>query len=515
LNGAALVLGLLAVSAAACGSTTSKATGGTDAGPDVAVTTQSQEVVCPASANIVKDGDCDKDQRPFVFVHGTYGFGANFAHVAALLGSNGFCQDRIVGVEYNSLGEQPGAKCTGTNTPSGCGKIDAVVNAVLATAKDSKGMAFTQVDIAGHSQGTAHCGTYLSDPAQAAKIAHYFNFSGSPQTNNVPTLSLSSQHDLGGSPHHAMGTLCTTNAMGDTPGAPAGCNLSEVTFVHQDHFAVAASLDSFKEVYKYLKGKDPQYTEIQCGEDPVTVEGISERFADNVPNLGMIEVRETGETPQALGTLTKTLMPDATGHFGPFTVKRGVPYEFTGYDATGKLIGYQYYSPFKRSDRLVRLIGPADDGSALGTTIANQSTNKIVRSSKYTAVIALWAGGAFRQDLGASLTVDEPMSGFPSGGSDVLTDGNAGAGAFSASQSLNGGVVGFYMFDKNGNGKTDLGLVDSSAFQAYTDVFLDAATPQFIDFTFTAGLEEPATVGHKLRISNWPSDKALIQIVIQ
>src|SRR5262245_47692359 len=31
---------------------------------------------------VVKDADCDKSQRPFVFVHGTYGSGDNIANVA-------------------------------------------------------------------------------------------------------------------------------------------------------------------------------------------------------------------------------------------------------------------------------------------------------------------------------------------------------------------------------------------------------------------------------------------------
>src|SRR6185503_18482438 len=73
---------------------------------------------CPV---VVKESDCDKSLRPFVFVHGTYGSGDNFAHVASLMGSNGYCQNRIVGVEYNSLGDQPGNKCEGDPLPAGCG----------------------------------------------------------------------------------------------------------------------------------------------------------------------------------------------------------------------------------------------------------------------------------------------------------------------------------------------------------------------------------------------------------
>jgi pimeloyl-ACP methyl ester carboxylesterase len=146
---------------------------------------------CPV---VVADADCDKSQRPFVFVHGTFGSGDNFAHVASLLASNGFCADRIVAIEYNSLGDKPG-----TN-----GQLDAAIDRVLAQT------GFTQVDLAGHSQGTAHCGAYMSDPAHAAKVAHYINFSGTPDVGDVETLSLSSQHDLGNTPHHATGTHVKT-----------------------------------------------------------------------------------------------------------------------------------------------------------------------------------------------------------------------------------------------------------------------------------------------------------------
>jgi pimeloyl-ACP methyl ester carboxylesterase len=419
---------------------------------------------CPV---VVKEADCDKTLRPFVFVHGTYGSGDNFAHVAALLGSNGFCQSRIVGVEYNSLGDKPGNKCEGNPAPQGCGKIDAVIQKVLADNPE-----FDQVDLAGHSQGTAHCGTYLQDPGQAAKVAHYINFSGVPAVGDVATLSLSSNHDLGGTPHHATGT-----------------NVETHTLVDEDHFAVAASRRSFVELYKYLKGEPPKYEEVQCGEDPVTIEGIAETFADNVPVLGKAELRVVGETPDAPGELVPMPPTDSSGHFGPVQVKRNVAYEIKGFDENGKLIGYQYFTPFKRDNYLVRLLSPS--GNPL---ISGASTDKIVRDAGHVALVGRWAGGAFRQDLGASLLVD---------GKEVLTSGNAGTDAFSAS-GLNGGVVGFFMYDANLNKQTDLGLVTSGPFLAFTDVYMDATKSKFIELKFTPGSEDP-NASRSVKIGSWPS----------
>src|SRR5262249_16536552 len=156
------------------------------------------------------DSACDKSQRPFVFVHGTFGSGDNFENVAALLGSNGFCQDRIVGVEYDSVSGFLGGGLTDGGADTTVSLIDAAIDRVL-----SQNPGFTQVDLAGHSQGTQHCASYLQDPTRAAKVAHYINFSGVQNVGDVQTLSLSSQRDLGGHPNHATGTsVCTA------PGTP-------------------------------------------------------------------------------------------------------------------------------------------------------------------------------------------------------------------------------------------------------------------------------------------------------
>jgi hypothetical protein len=498
------------------GTTTSNATPADDSGASAtgaeagpACTPSPPTADCPV---IVSDCNCNKDWRPFVFVHGTYGFGANFAHVAQILGSNGYCQDRIVGVEYNSVniaaiaGGGLGAGTTNTDS-----LIDAAIDKVLASARDSKGNPFTQVDLAGHSQGTAHCGNYLSDPTHAARVAHYINFSGVPNIGSVQTLSLSSMHDLGGHPNHATGdTVCTSDV--GQPLMPPGCNVIQHTFVNQDHFAVAASNDSAIQVFTYLTGNAPKYTTVQCGDDPVTIEGISETFADNTPVSGKLEIREIGDTPRAMGPPEQTITGDSDGHF-MFQLKRNVAYEIAGYDASGKLQGFQYYTPFKRSNRLVRVLSPAfqADGSGLGSTIAAQSTDMAARDPKSSTVIGLWLGGAFRQDLGASLKVDTekgPMT-------EVLTDANAGASALKNNSSVAGGVVGLYMGNEKMNNTSDLALAHTAAFQAFIDVYMPATTPGFINFTFTAGSEDPSQVGETLKISNWPSDQYLMNVWFQ
>ncbi len=490
--------------------------------------TNAGDVVAPTTLScttVVKEEDCDKTLPPFVFVHGTYGSGDNFSHVASLLGSNGYCQDRIVAVEYNSLGDEPGNDCTGTNTPAGCNKIDDAITKVLAANPS-----FKKVVLAGHSQGTAHCITYLQNHAD--RVSNYINISSQPgSVGAVQTLSISSMHDLGGHPNHIGGdSVCTvpwpdtsTGPLTPTPvgdagagatgdggsadgGAAPACNVLQLTFQNQDHFACAASTDSFVEIYRYLAGKSPQYTTVQCGDDPVTIQGLSETFADNVPVNGKLEVREV-TTPRADGAPDMTISGDPTGKVGPLMLKRGAYYEFAGYDATGKLIGYQYFTPFLRSNLLVRWLTPASstDGTAVGGTIASMSTDHFVRSANSTDLVARWAGGAFRQDLGASLKID---------GSEILTTDNAGAKAL-MNASLMGGPVGLFMYDGNKNGKSDLGLLTSGPFLSFTDVFIDAKTPRLVELSLTPGSEEPSSMNQKIVISNYASNSALLNVMFQ
>jgi hypothetical protein len=71
------------------------------------------------------------------------------------------------------------------------------------------------------------------------------------------------------------------------------------------------------------------------------------------------------------------------------------------------------------------------------------------------------------------------------------------------------------MYDGNKNGKTDLGLLTSAPFLAFTDVFIDAKTPNFVELSLTPGSEEPSSMNNKVIISNWPSNGALLNVMFQ
>ena len=155
------------------------------------------------------------------------------------------------------------------------------------------------------------------------------------------------------------------------------------------------------------------------------------------------------------------------------------------------LVGYVYFSPFKRSNRLARLLKPSDN-----TLIAAASMDNITRDPGHVAIIGRYLGGAFRKDLDNTLKIN---------GEDVLTDENAGR---------SGSVVGFFMYDANTNNESELGAVfGPSTFLVGTDVFIDATTPAWVELEWydpTNG-NDPVT----MKIPNWPSSTALNLVYFQ
>jgi pimeloyl-ACP methyl ester carboxylesterase len=428
------VLGL-----AACGgpSTTGLAPP-SDGGPSEAGPRDGTGAECPVE---VRDVDCDKSQLPIVFVHGTYGSGDNIANVALLFGSNGFCQDRFLAVEYNSLGGNPQDK------------LDGLIDAALATSGQN------QVVLMGHSQGTRHCYDYLADPARAAKIAHYVHLAGGARPAppaGISTLSISSNSD----------TLLGAAGVADAA--------RTVVLETQDHFAAAASTETFVAIYNYLRGEDPKYRDVQCGDPMVTVEGISESFADNVPAAGTLEVHELGASAREHQAPAATITIGADGRVAPLQLKRLMPYEWRALDLAGKVIGHQYLAPFKRTNRLLRFLSPSKG-------LARIVTDAVVSDDRHTVLVVRQAAGAFRKDLGDSLTVD---------GVEILNDAIAVASTSS---------VALFLFDANLNGQTEGGALASYAntpFVKGSDVFMQAAEPRFLELRFN---------GQALRVPNWPS----------
>ncbi|MDH5672354.1 MAG: alpha/beta fold hydrolase [Myxococcales bacterium] len=403
---------------------------------------------------VVSDSDCDDSLRPIVFIHGTFGSATEISKPAMLFGSNGYCQDRFVAVEYNSLGGTPAAD------------LAALVDQVLERTGAE------QVDLMGHSQGTGHACTYLSNPDNAAKVAHYINISGACAGNGVPTLSLSSSNDIGATTHHSSGD-----------------NVEQVTLGEEDHVALAGSRDAFVAMWQYLMGSEPEYTTIQCGEELITLSGKIVTFGDNVPVADAVadffEV-DTLEDPRQRPEPAFSLAVAAGGAFN-IQVRRGVRYEVRVRKADGTLLGYGYPGPFERSNYLARFLIESSN-----PIVAAASTAQAVRGPDHMVLVGRYIGGAFRADWGNSLKID---------GKEVLTSDNAGR---------NASVVGLFMYDANQNGESELGSSFAAGFVQGTDVFIDASEPRWVEVEWTN--EEGQTT--ELKIGNWPSSENLSSLTL-
>ena len=268
------------------------------------------------------------------------------------------------------------------------------------------------------------------------------------------------------------------------PGSVTGAEKT-VLFQTQDHFAVAGSTSTFVAIWQYLhQGADggpdglyPQYTTIQCGDPMVTIAGKSETFGDNaIPPGGSLEVYELGGSREGGAPLMTFTVGDA-GTVGPWQANRLQAYEFKGLAADGGVIGHSYFEPFKRSDYWLRFLVPSTDPIAAIATTPVTSLN----DDKETTIIARYAPGAFRYDLGDSLTVD---------GFQALNANDANR------QSV---TVGLFMYDQNKDGMSQggsLSAYSSLPFLRGTDVFVPSSPPGLVQLNLN---------GKTLQVPNWPS----------
>src|SRR5919204_1776946 len=98
--------------------------------------------------------------HPMVFVHGGTGSGGQFESQKLRFTENGYPDDYVRAFEYDS-----------TFSVESQADVQARLDAFIDQVRQETGR--SQVDLLGHSLGTAVSQTYLSSPAHAAKVAHY------------------------------------------------------------------------------------------------------------------------------------------------------------------------------------------------------------------------------------------------------------------------------------------------------------------------------------------------------
>jgi pimeloyl-ACP methyl ester carboxylesterase len=373
-------------------------------------------------------GQCPRNPNPIVFVHGGSGSGGQFESQAMRFTSNGYPQDRLAVLEYDS-------SAIGTILPDVLAALDAKIDALRAETGAA------QVDLMGHSLGTTVSHAYLAVPERAAKVAHYVNIDGrtaAAPPGGVPTLAL------------WAGAV-------NRPTPPAIVGATNVTIPDQEHVEVATSEEAFFEMFHFLRGRAPFTTKIL----PEVRPRISGRVTSFPQNTGLdgatldvwwVDPRtggRIGSHPQE----TFAIGPD--GDFGPFRVWHGLSYEFAVRREGEVEIDY-FFEPFRRSDHLVRL------NVALGLA-------PFIPSDPASTALTVLRYKEFWGDRGAAndvLAID---------GTDVINPITAPSGAVGAAS------VSFFLFDVGSDGESDLTLVPFPftvlGFLTGADLFLPADPP--------------------------------------
>jgi hypothetical protein len=303
----------------------------------------------PASATNHK---CKFPYNPIIFVHGGAGSGGQFESQAMRFTSNGYPQEYINVHEYDSS--------FGLETMA---QVHARLDQLIVDLKNKFGVA--QVDVLGHSLGTAVMQQYLSTPVRAANVAHYVNIDGgtaSALPGGVPTLALWA--DKSGTGRQIVGAW-------------------NVTIPNTTHVQVATCAESFFYMYKFFTGKDPKTTEIlpePMGK--INLAGRAVYFRQNIGVAGgTLEIYQiNGYTGARLHKNPKAVYPvGEDGNWGPFKARAGHYYEFVIVHPTGEIHPF-YYQPFIRSDYLIRLNTSPEPGGGVSALMdrSENHTNLIV-----------------------------------------------------------------------------------------------------------------------------------------
>lgn len=367
------------------------------------------------------------DYRPVVFVHGGAGSGAQFETQAMRFASNGYPPHYLNVLDYNS-GDP--------NNPEIPLRMDQLIDSLLAeTGAD-------RVDLLGHSLGTRLMQEYLSDPARAARVAHYVNIDGQQAAalpGGVPTLALWAE------PRSDSEIVGARN----------------VYFLDQAHVEIATSRESFGEMYMFFNDDKPPATLdiVPQSSDEIEIAGRAVHFPQNdgVPE-GSLEIYQVDPaTGYRLDPEPKAVYPlSGDGSWGPFDADFGASYEMVIVRRPQDRLHHFFLPPIIRSDYLIRLnSSPAEGGLAALVEQSDDATAFVI--SRYKE---WWGDRGERSD---TLEID---------GVNVLN---------AATSPASNRSIGVFAYDLGTDGVTNLTQPIAALFQlpflTGMDLFVPAAIP--------------------------------------
>jgi pimeloyl-ACP methyl ester carboxylesterase len=383
---------------------------------------------------------------PIVFVHGFAGSAQQIESNAMRFVANGYPEDRIVAYDHDGAG---------LDIPGYAAGLTEVIDDTLAEFD------VEQVYLIGHSRGTSVSTLFLSDPAQAAKVAKYVAIDGRPcpEPQVVPCI------------------------------AP-----TQPQFPGQTHVEVATSKESFAVQYEFLVGEAPEVVDIVPQRAPVEISGRAVNFPANTGREATLDIwaidtgtgGRTGDEPHA----SIDLGPD--GEFGPVELENGAHYEYALRSDASPVVHHLYLQPYLRSSTFVRLLSSEPDGPV------RQNTNV---GDDHTALVIMrmreWHSEGDADVLELSVDDGEPV--------DVITD------------FVGNNTIGLHVHDDAATpGQTTLATLPyfgDQPFQSGIDVFLPASPDA--DGTLTARNlpRGDAARPQTLHVPNWPSSGHTVSLV--
>jgi len=378
---------------------------------------------------------CDPAYRPVIFVHGFLASGDTWAKFSQAFRAAGYCPDRLVAYDWNTLGQQ-------TNQAAA---LDAVIDAVRARTGAK------QVDIIGHSAGGGVGYAYLSDSIRAAKVNHYVHIGSMNQKRpagpkgSVPTLNLWSDGDR-------------VMAGKDIPGA------SNTMLPGLDHYQIATSAASFEAVFQFLNHSQ-QKVIAPAANERVRIGGRALFLGENNPATGAaVEVYSLDpHTGKRSGAPIAMLTTDAQGYWSVQDMPANVPIELVLRTTDTERPVHYFREGFSQPDDLVYLRALPGPGTMVSKLLAG------LPDSPEQVVVNVFASDQAVVYGRDSLLVNGLL---------LSTAQHAAPGKT---------AISFFLYDGNNNKQSDLtpvGMFGSFPFLSGVDVFLnpDDGAPLVVQF---------------------------------
>ena len=368
-------------------------------------------------------GTCNDSVLPVVMMHGLLASGDTWVNQVMRFQSNSYCSKKLWVFDWNTLNSFGG----GGNTDQ---LLDDFIDSVLAVT------GATQVNLVGHSAGGGTGYSYLSDPAHAAKVAHYVHIGSGAQSGpagQVPTLNIYSTDDQ-------------VVSGADIPGA------SNIKLTGLDHYQVATSDRTFEEMYKFFNNGQSPATTIIVPTATIEIKGRAVVLGENTPvGGGLVKVFELNQADGSRTTIdpVATFTTDSKGNWGSWEAKSNTYYEFEISKAGERTIHY-YREPFVRNNSLVYLRMLPSPFSVAGLALGQFPSNNS------QAVISVFA---------ASQAVVAGRDNLVVAGNELSTE------TLSPGSQTN---IAFFLYDNNNNNQSDLSPISSigiSTFLKKIDMF--------------------------------------------